>query len=112
MGILDPQQLLDHVNRAGAAPARAVVHRLSDEERVAPGRGGLAGEVALVLSSAPSMVFSLSQVLKRVRDTAQPNDVNSILHKLVMRKKVKKGKVDNGVRKVNGYQWTEKKGKP
>lgn len=112
MPVLDPQQLVDHVARSGAAPARAVVHRLGDEERVARGRGGLAGEVALVLSSSPAVIFSLSQVLKRVRETAQANDVNSILHKMVMRKQVTRGKVDNGVRKVNGYQWTEKKGKP
>lgn len=112
MPIVDPQQLVDHAARV-AAPGRVLVHTTTPNGTAGKGRGGLTAEVVAVLQGNQRVVFSLGQVLKRVRDTAQASDVNSILHKLVVRRKVTQSKVSNGVRLVNGYQWTEKqKGKP
>lgn len=105
MRVLDPQQLLDHVARAAAAAPRVNVHRLDD--RAIESRGGLTGEVVSILSAAPRRAFTLGEVIQSVRYTAHANDVNSILQKLVHRKKATKGKKSNGRRQVNSYQWAK-----
>lgn len=66
--------------------------------------GGLTAEVTSVLKGGGRMW--LREVLLRVRDTASPGEVNSILRKLVLRQLVRTGKAADGRRRaVNWYQW-------